>query len=126
MERDEIVWVRGGVAGSVHDITIARQCFTQHLLPGEAALGDKGYQDSNGHFITPVKGSALSEEDEHWNNAVEKKRKRIERVNKRVKEFRIVKEPFRNDTAKHAKVFRVVCKITNVKLLFWPLNKIQN
>lgn len=123
MVRDEIVWVRGGVAGAVHDITIARESLTQHMRNREAILGDKGYQDRSGKFITPKKGRNLTESEGEDNCKLEKERGRVERIIRRVKGFRIVKEPFRNDRTKHAKVFMVCCQLTNIKMIFSPLRK---
>ena len=38
MKRGEIVWVRGGIAGAVHDITIAQESLVKNLMIGEAPL----------------------------------------------------------------------------------------
>ena len=122
MKRDEIVWVRGGIAGAVHDITIAKESLVKNLMIGEAPLADRGYQTASGNFVTPVK-NARTLEDIHYNTMLEKRRWRIEAVNKRLKIFRIIKESFRSDIEKHAKIFIVICHITNIKMISNPLKR---
>ena len=39
-----IVWVHGGFAGSIHDITIATHRLLNCLLNGERLFADKGYR----------------------------------------------------------------------------------
>ena len=80
MKRDEIVWVRAGIAGAVHDITIAKESLVKNLMIGEAPLADRGYQTASGNFVTPVK-NARTLEDIHYNTMLEKRRWRIEAVN---------------------------------------------
>jgi hypothetical protein len=122
MKLDEIIWVRGGVVGSVHDLTIARECLVHVMSNNENALADSGYQGDN-HFVTPHKGLNLAPEQINFNSILQRHRCRVERVNKHIKIFKAVRLPWRHNLEKHAIDFMVVCNLTNINLLCHPLKK---
>jgi hypothetical protein len=45
-----------------------------------------------------------------------KRDKNIERINKRLKKFRILKEEWRHDLIKHHKIFIIIAGLTNLIL----------
>lgn len=101
----EIVWKNGGYpCGDWPDINIAKHLFVHFLEPGEKALADKGYRD-NSYFILPTPN----------NN---KKHKvimsRHETINKRLKQFNILTQKFRNDKLLHKKCFNAILNLTQL------------
>lgn len=115
----QIVWCNGPFKGSVHDLTIARSDLIHLLNEGEALLADKAYLGEE-CFITPHR-PARTETEKQFDAIVNKHRQRIERINKRIKHFRSVKEIWRHDISLHHFVFIVVTHITNINLIEKPL-----
>jgi hypothetical protein len=120
-ESSQIIWINGPYKGSIHDITIAHDQLLDHLLEGECLLGDKGYVGDS-HFVTPFK-PAVSHEQCCFNKEVYTHRQSIERIIKRIKIFRSVKDVWQHDVELHKFVFHVVAQITNINLIEKPLTK---
>jgi len=119
-----IVWVNGGFAGSIHDLTIATHRLVTRLLHGERVLADKGYR-GNVIFLTPVQGKwdYLTLSQQAWNLVHTRLHwEHIERINKRLKQWRFLKHPWRHGVSRHHLAFYVAAKLTNVSLVFHPLN----
>jgi hypothetical protein len=116
-----IVWLYGCVPGSYHDLTITRMSgIAQHLLPGEFLFGDKAYTDPC--FISPVRGlpEHLTVDQKTYNLVHSSIRVKVENTFARVKNFKIMSCPFRNDLTLHPIVFYVICNLVNVDIF---LNK---
>lgn len=103
-----MVWVHEGYpCGFFPDLKLAREAFVPSLNEGERTLADKGYNDSN-YFILP--------------NVYNSKQHKLimsrhETVNRRLKQFRILKQEFRNSIEKHPIVFHAVANITQLTLM---------
>lgn len=71
---------------------------------GERTLADRGYNDSN-YFILPSE-----------NNARQHKylMSRHETINKRIRQFNILKNTFRNSLVKHPLIFHAVVNVTEI------------
>ena len=121
MVSPEIIWCNGPYKGSVHDLTIARDSLVQQLNEEEALLGDKAYIGEQ-CFITPFK-PAQGQFEREFNILLYRYRQNIERIIKRMKIFRCIKEEWRHDISLHYLVFIVIANITNLNLLEKPLNK---
>lgn len=100
-----VVWAYGGhPCGDWPDITIARSLFIQFLDGNEKTLADRGYNDA-AYFILPKAGS--------------RRRHKIimsrhETINKRIKQFNVLCQPFRHELHKHKLCFHSVVNITQL------------
>src|SRR5690606_909028 len=94
---------------------IARKLLTLVMDDGEKLMADKAYIGDT-HFLAPFKPSRTPTEEvfNAYHNAL---RQMVERLIRRIKIFRAVKEVWRHDLALHKKVFFVVCQITNLLLI---------
>lgn len=102
-----IVWVHGGYpCGEYSDLKLAREAFVLCLDDGERALADKGYKDEN--FILPT---AINTAEHNLIMA------RHETINKRLRQFQILKQEFRNDITKHPMVLHAVANVTQIMLM---------
>ena len=82
-------------------------------------LADKGYQgiaEFHKNSLTPIKKlnkKGLSPAEKWYNKIVSKSRAIIERINRRLKVFRILSGRFRNKLIKFENIFSLVCAIFN-------------
>ena len=82
-------------------------------------LADKGYQGIakfHKNSLTPIKRfnkRELSPSEKWYNKIVSQSRAIIERINRRLKVFRILSERFRNKLSKFERVYNKLCKIKN-------------
>lgn len=101
------MWKNGGYpCGEFPDLKLAREAYVLLVDEGELTMADKGYNDPK-YFLLP------SQE-----NGVEHKHimSRHETVNKRLRQFKILKEIFRHSLEKHPKVFNAVVNLTEMML----------
>jgi hypothetical protein len=116
-----IVWFHGAFRGGMHDLNIFRSKLLPLLEPGEMILADRGYVGSMS-IITPTKGSPFrafvrSPEDSILN----KVRAKVEIVIGRMKYFNILTDKFRGDLKTHRGIFDVICRLTNLMMMYEPL-----
>ncbi|KAI9318832.1 hypothetical protein BDR26DRAFT_1016149 [Obelidium mucronatum] len=119
----KIVHVSGGVpAGDWPDLKLARSMLVPRLLPGERVAADKGYreQGGNGSFVTPVTNRANDPVIDTHNIVLKKMGARHETVNKRMKDYQILKS-YCGKREEFPKVFFVVANLTQIKLRTEPL-----
>lgn len=117
-----IVWMTGGLPGSVHDITMARNSgILNQLLPGELILADKEYIGED-YFVTPFKNPSTNEEWT-WNHFIHTTRVIVENIYSRIKAFGCLKQQWRHELTLHPIVFSVICNIVNIELYLHPLRK---
>lgn len=101
----KIVWVNGAYpCGEWPDLRIARDAYIYNLDPNELTLADKGYPDQQ-YFITPT---------EENGNRHKEIMARHETVNKRLKQFKVLRERFRHNLQKHPRCFYAVANITEI------------
>jgi hypothetical protein len=122
----KIVHVGGGVpCGAYPDLKIARLC----LLPkigeegreNERAAADKGYRDKENTFITPLKNNRGSHRIDLHNSFINDIKSRHETVNKRLKDFGVLRQMYRGGWKEHTIIFRAICIITQIKMKREPL-----
>lgn len=102
-----IVWAHGGYpCGEYPDLKLARDLYLRNVRNGEKTLADKGYKDKM-FFILP------SKENKHFHKRI---MARHETVNKRLRQFEILKKTFRNNLSKHPKVFHAVVNVSQLSL----------
>lgn len=118
-----IVWVAGGFKGRATDITICRSSILQAILPGERILADKSYYGDSRILAPYKKYGRLSPAQREFNRSVKKFRQAIERVNKRLKDFNILKDVWRHPIELHRTVFIVCANITQLNLMYNPNDK---
>lgn len=125
MKPHNIIWVSGPFKGSVHDATVCRSGFVQQLSSIETALGDKGYLGVQ-KLVCPFK-PAVGRDQKDFNLMHYKVRQAIERCNKQLKQFSILRDVWRfyqkNSAGIHKIVFYDICYITQLTFIESPLTK---
>lgn len=113
-----IVWKYGGYpCGEYPDLKLAREAYVFTVLPGELTMADKGYRDQT-LFLLPTAANG-------------RKHKQImarhETVNKRIRQFKILKDTFRNSIKKHPMIFHAVVNLTQLLIEYEePLFQVLN
>lgn len=115
----KIVYISGSWAGSVHDITIARQSSLLKLENGEKVVADLGYIGQDYQIITPLENTTF--QNALQNRLMSNLRQNVERMNNRIKIFHSARE-WRGRRENHQEVFFACCYITNLELEVTPLN----
>lgn len=101
----EIVWCHGGYpCCDWPDLKIARDVFIHNLEEDERCWADLGYRDRR-FFISPNRRNSLKHKTIM---------SRHETVNKRIRQFNILKHRYRHNLRKHPKVFRAIVNITQI------------
>jgi len=120
----QIVWVAGGVPGSVHDLTLLRSSgLLNLLLPDERVCADKGYVGGPDCLLVPFKG-AISAREEMFNRFLSKYRTLVENVNARFKYFACLRVAWRHELTLHSVVFHLITNIVNVDCIYRPVRRI--
>lgn len=102
-----IIWAFGGYpCGLYPDLKLARETYVHSVGAGEKTMADKAYKDDN-FFILP---------NDHNHTLHKLIMSRHETVNKRLKQFRILKHEFRHSLDKHPMVFHAVANVTQLML----------
>jgi hypothetical protein len=112
----DIVWINGPYeCGMWNDISIFRNALKGHLIPGERVEADDGYLGEHPQCVKCPAGFANTTITEYMQQRV---RNRQESVNKRFKNFGILKQVFRHDEklSEHGDVFRSVAIITQLAI----------
>lgn len=108
----DVVWTNGPFpCGSWPDISIFRSGLIDMLRPNEMVEADKGYRGQPDKIRTP--------EDFHSQEERDLKRRassRHETVNRRFKQFSILKKQYRHDLRDHQKNFRAVVVLTQLSI----------
>lgn len=102
-----MVWTHGGYpCGQYPDLRLAREAYIWSVNPGEKTVADHGYNDPQ-YFIRKTA-----------NNIKLHTRimSRHETVNKRMKQFKILKNVYRNKLEKHPIVFHAVANLTQLMI----------
>lgn len=108
----DIVWVNGPYpCGQWNDISIFRDSLMSHLEPNERVEADDGYRGEHPQRVKCPAGFANPVETECMQQRV---RNRHETVNKRFKNWGILKQVYRHDLRKHCDVFRAVAVVTQL------------
>lgn len=109
VQKGDICWVNGPFeCGSNTDIVIFRKNLKARLGSGEYIIGDGGYGD-----IRCVQKNGLHGIQKRYHCMI---RARHETVNKRLKEFNILRNTFRHCLKKHGVCFHAVANITQIVL----------
>jgi len=110
----EIVWISGPYeCGKWNDISIFRNALMSELSPAERVEADDGYIGEHPRHIKCPKGFANQEQTLFMQQRV---RNRQETVNKRFKNWGILKEVYRHAIPKHGDVFRAIVVITQLSI----------
>ena len=120
----DIVWINCPFpAGKYNDIKIFRNSLIGHLDQGERVEADDGYVGEHPKYVKCPMGNANLLETEPMQSNV---RHRHETVNKRFKNWGILKQVFRNDLRKHRIVFSAIAVITQIAIEMGdPLFKVR-
>jgi hypothetical protein len=110
----ELVWINGPYpAGRWNDIAIFRNALKSMLDPGERVEADDGYRGESPGFVKCPQSIGQLAITESMQSLV---RRRHETVNKRFKQWGILKQVFRGDISKHNQVFRFVAIVTQIAI----------
>mmetsp|Transcript_28962 Transcript_28962/g.42271 ORF Transcript_28962/g.42271 Transcript_28962/m.42271 type:complete len:217 (-) Transcript_28962:448-1098(-) len=109
----DIVWINGPFPASYHDITIFRSSLKSHLAPTERTEADNGYvREAPRHCKTP-NSFTNPEETEFMQQRV---RNRQETINKRFKDWGILRQRYRHNSVDHGDAFRAVAMLTQLSI----------
>ena len=112
IQTGHIVWVNGPFAPGPHpDLVVFRLGLKKYLLPGERVEADKGYR---GDIKTDTPDDNCPSYAQF--KAKENVRDRHETVNRRFKEFNVLKTTFRHEIIKHVWVFHAIVVITQLSI----------
>jgi hypothetical protein len=107
-----IVWKNGPYpAGSYPDLKIARHKVLKKLQVSEKVLADGGYQDGRTYCETPT---GHQNSDQRMKQVA---RARHETINRRLKQFTVLSQVYRNDRGTHMYCFHAVCNIVQLDIL---------
>lgn len=109
----DITWVNGPFPCSVHNIEMFRSSLMSHLDRLERVEADDGYI---GEAPLKVKCPKSSVNPEETLAMQAKVRMRHETVNKRFKQWAILKQVFRHPLVKHGSVFRAIAVMTQLAI----------
>lgn len=102
-----VVWKHGGYpCGTYPDLKLAREAYVDSLNSNEKTLADKGYKDTR-YFILK------NNENSHLHKLI---MARHETVNKRIRQFFVLKYTFRHNLKKHPIVFHAVLNLTQLMI----------
>ena len=105
-------------SGRKHDFALFKATYSI-IAESTFILADKGYQgicEFHDNSLTPKKmfnKKDLSPAEKWYNKIVSQSRAVIERINRRLKVFRILSGRFRNKISKFESIFTLVCAIFN-------------
>lgn len=101
------MWVHGGYpCGLYPDLKLAREAYVLLVNPGKLTVADKCYNDAI-YFIPKTARNAR----DHGTIMA-----RQETVNKMIKQFKILKNTYRQSLEKHPLVFHAVANLTQLML----------
>ena len=111
----DIVWVHGPFpCGDWPDIVIFRSAMINYLDNGERVEADDGYIGESPMYVKcPKKDYVSSQEQKKMKQKV---RCRQETVNKRFKQFEILRSTFRHDISLHGDVFRAITVLVQLQI----------
>lgn len=131
-----IMWIGGGVFGSVHDMTVTQHSGLLDIIPpGERGLADKGYEGLDPSvFLVMLKATkngggdykdvlSYTVEEHEYNRSLATQRIEIERVNGRLKRFAVLEGCRIRDRNFHHVIFTVICNITNIWMELKPMRR---
>ena len=108
----DIVHINGPFpCGAWADLTIFRSKLMHMLLPGEMVEADNGYRGEYQKIRTPVDYS-----NEEERRAKRRARARHETVNRRFKQFGILKQVYRHRLCDHGAVFHACAALTQISI----------
>lgn len=109
------VWINGPYEpGMWNDLMIFRNAMLSELEDGERVEADDGYRGESPRYI---KCPASIGRQEEMEQAAAFVRHRQETINKRFKQWGILKQVYRGDIAHHGRIFRVVAIVTQLAIL---------
>jgi hypothetical protein len=110
----DIVWLNGPYeCGLWPDISIFRDSLLSHLETNERVEADDGYIGEHPLYIKCPKGFANPEETLFMQQRV---RNRQETVNKRFKDWGLLKQVYRHEIPFHGSAFRAIAVITQLAI----------
>ena len=110
----ELVWINGPFEpGIYNDIAIFRSAIMGELEEGERVEADDGYIGESPRYVKCPKSIAQRADTEVMQTMV---RRRHETVNRRFKQFGVLKQKYRHDLRDHGDVFRAVAVVTQLSI----------
>ena len=122
LQSGKIVWLNGGIPGSVHDLTIIQNSgLLSNLFPGELVLSDKVYIGEI-CFYHPIK-PAITIEEKQFNSAISSIRETVEHTIHRIKIFGFTQQKWRHNLNLHSIAFSVICHTLNIEFIAHPVHQ---
>lgn len=110
----DLVWINGPFEPGIwNDITIFRSSLLSHLDDGERVEADDGYRGCAPRYVKCPQSMGHHDTTAAMQSVV---RRRHETVNKRFKQWSILKSVYRGNIAHHGKAFRFVAIVTQMAI----------
>ena len=114
IQTGDIVWLNGPFpCGRNPDITIFRSSLMSHLAPAERVEADDGYIGEAPRHVKCPKSFTNPQETEFMQQRV---RNRQETVNKRFKDWGVLRQLFRHSLPDHGDIFRAIAVLTQLAI----------
>lgn len=111
-----ICWVAGPAPGALPDGTLFLRYLRPRLSESEYVLGDPGYRHTP-NCITTWKKMYETPEEKWRLHRLTVVRNKIERVNRYLRSWNCIKQPWRHQILKHPCTFHVVAQLTQLTFL---------
>lgn len=133
-----IMWVAGGIPGSIHDIKLAQNSGVIDAVPeGEWGICDKGYVGmpaakfkamlkTTNILQGDVQSRTLALDEKIYNRCLSAVRIEIERVNGRLKRFKALWRSRTRERFEHCIMFSVLCNIVNIQMELEPMRALPH
>ena len=115
IKKGDIVWIAGPyICGKWNDLEIFKNGLIHQLDENERVEADDGYRALDPEFVKSRTGFSSKKERKDMTNKV---RARQETVNKRLKQFQCLVQPFRHhDFEKHSNLVRAAAVVTQLAI----------
>lgn len=115
---DKILWINGPHPAGIPDISVFRlpAGVSDRIPPGKRIIADSGYRGEPVKITTPSMNDS-AEVKEYKNRA----RARHETLNKRIKDFGMIRLVYRHDHTNHGISFEAVCVLVQNDFAYFPL-----
>jgi len=111
-----ICWIKGPFpSGRFNDETVFVLFLSAKLLPGEKCIADNGYSACH-QCTTPEPGQSMNVKLKM--SKMSKIRSRQEHVNKRLKQFGVLRRVYRHDRQLHKHCMYAVSVVTQLSIMF--------
>lgn len=110
----DLVWINGPYEPGIwNDLSIFRNALLSELIEGERVEADDGYRGDSPRYVKCPMSIGSHQEMEQ---AAAYVRRRQETINRRFKQWGVLKQVYRGDISAHGKAFRLCAIVTQLAI----------